>query len=268
MPGDDLALIHAAALEAGVIATRHFRAGVESWDKGGGQGPVSTADLEVDAMLRARLLAARPGYGWLSEETEDDPARLSADRVFIVDPIDGTRAFIAGQTTFAHSIAVSVGGEIVAGCVHLPLKGQTFLAARGQGATRNGQPIRPSVRAELDGAQALTGAAQLHPEHWPGGPPAVERHFRSSLAYRLCLVAGGRFDAMITLREAWEWDVAAGDLIAREAGAAVTTRDGTRARYNGPRALLPGLIAAPGPLHAQILARLRPRDTILEGLRG
>ncbi|HEU0222339.1 MAG TPA: 3'(2'),5'-bisphosphate nucleotidase CysQ [Paracoccaceae bacterium] len=256
MPEADLALIHEAALAAGRIAARLFGGPMASRDKGDGQGPVSEADLEIDHMLRARLLAARPNYGWLSEETEDDAARLGCERVFIVDPIDGTRAFIGGQASFAHAIAVAERGEVVAAVVHLPMKGQTFLAARGRGATRNGVPIRASARALLEGARALTGPAQLQPELWPGGPPPVERHFRPSLAYRLCLVAGGRFDALITLRPTWEWDVAAGALIAAEAGAEVRTAEGAAPRYNGPRPALPGLIVAPPGLHRQIMARL------------
>ncbi len=252
----DLALLSDAARAAGEIAMRRFRSDIESWDKGGGQGPVSDADLEIDAMLRSELRAARPDYGWLSEETEDDRARLEAERVFIVDPIDGTRAFIAGQPTFAHALAVVERGVPVAGVVHLPAKDRMFSAIVGGGAFLNGAPIAPSGRTALDGASALTGAAQMAPELWPGGPPPVSRHFRSSLAYRLCLVACGRFDAMITLRPAWEWDVAAGDLIVREAGGEVTDREGARALYNAEHPRVHGMLAAPRPLHAALMARM------------
>jgi myo-inositol-1(or 4)-monophosphatase len=255
---DDLALIAAAARAAGEMAMARFGGPQPVREKPGGQGPVTETDLAIDAMLRARLGAARPGYGWLSEETPDTPARLGAGHVFIVDPIDGTRAYAAGERAFAHVIAVAEAGEITAAAVHLPARAETYLAARGAGATRNGRPIRASARAELAGARALAGASQLRPELWPGGPPPVERHFRPSLAWRLCLVAAGEFDAFITLRDAWEWDVAAGDLIAREAGARISTRDGDPPRYNRPRPALPGVIAAAPALHAGLLALLVP----------
>ncbi|QDL90933.1 3'(2'),5'-bisphosphate nucleotidase CysQ [Paroceanicella profunda] len=258
MPEDeDLALITEAALAAGEIAARHFRSDIETWDKGGGQGPVSEADLEIDAFLRSMLLERRPDYGWLSEETEDEPTRLSRRRVFIVDPIDGTRAFIAGQPTFSHSIAIAEEGEVVAGVVHLPMKSRTFAATRGGGATLNGAAIAPSSRVEVEGARVLCTSASMAPPLWRDDtPPVVDRHFRSSLAYRLCLVAQGRFDAMLTLRDAWEWDVAAGDLIAREAGALVETARHQRARYNNPRPLLPGMVAAGPGLMPGLMARL------------
>jgi myo-inositol-1(or 4)-monophosphatase len=206
-------------------------------------------------MLRAELCAARPGYGWLSEETPDTPDRLRAERVFIVDPIDGTRAFIAGKKAWAHSLAVAERGRVVAGVVLLPAHGRTYAAAAGAGATRDGAAIAPTGRSALDGASVLTTGGQLSAAHWPGGAPAVERHFRPSLAYRMCLAAEGRFDAMVTFREAWEWDVAAGDLIAREAGAAVTDRDGAAAVYNSPGAKVAGMVVAGPALHAEILAR-------------
>jgi myo-inositol-1(or 4)-monophosphatase len=252
----DLALMREAAAAAGEIAMRHFRSDLDSWDKGGGQGPVSAADLEIDRMLQAELRAARLDYGWLSEESDDDPARLSHERVFIVDPIDGTRAFIAGQATFAHALAVVERGVVVAGIVHMPAKERSFEATLGGGATQDGAKMTASGRTELEGAAALAARPQLDPDRWPGGPPPVERHFRSSLAYRLCLVGSGRFDAMITLRDAWEWDVAAGDLIAREAGAVVTDRRNAPGRYNAPDPRLPGIIAAAPGLHGQIMARL------------
>ncbi|MBP7002478.1 3'(2'),5'-bisphosphate nucleotidase CysQ [Amaricoccus sp.] len=257
MPEPDLALLEAAARAAGEIALRHFHAGPQAVEKPGGAGPVTEADLEVDRMLRAELLAARPDYGWLSEESEDGPGRLEAARVFIVDPIDGTRAFASGQRAWSHSLAVAERGRIVAGVVHLPLLGRTYRAAAGGGAFLDGAPIRASARADLDDARVLATAAQLDPRHWRGGAaPRLERHMRPSLAYRLCLAAEGRFDAMLTFRDCWEWDVAAGDLIAREAGAAVTTRAGAPASYNNPAPLVPGLIVAGPALHAAILSRV------------
>jgi myo-inositol-1(or 4)-monophosphatase len=257
LPDPDLALLLAAAEAAGAIALRHFGNAPEVWDKGQGAGPVSAADLEVDRMLRAELGAARPDYGWLSEESADGPERLAAERVFVVDPIDGTRAFLKGESGFAHSLAVVERGRVVAGVVHMPKLARTYAAAAGAGATANGAAIRVAERTELAAATVLANAATFAPEHWPGGVPRIDRHFRTSLAYRICLAAEGRFDAMLTLRDAWEWDVAAGDLIAREAGATVTTRTGAPPRYNNPRPQVAGFVVAAAPLHAAILAPRR-----------
>jgi myo-inositol-1(or 4)-monophosphatase len=254
LPEPDLALLEAAARAAGEIALARAAAPGEVREKPDGYGPVSEADLEIDRMLRAELAAVRPDYGWLSEESEDGPARLGAERVFIVDPIDGTRAYLAGQPAWAHSLAVAEAGRVVAGVVYLPRLGQLYAATLGGGARLNGEPIAISPRSELDGAEVLVNGNQLMPGLWPGGVPRVTRHFRPSLAYRLCLVAEGRFDATFTFRDTWEWDVAAGALIAREAGAAVSDRAGRAWRFNNPVPLLPGMIAAGPELHARILS--------------
>ena len=256
MPEPDLALLQAAAEEAGAFALARVGAPGAVHEKPDGNGPVSETDLAIDRQLRERLLAARPDYGWLSEESEDDPARLAAGRVFIVDPIDGTRAFLAGQPAWALSLAVAEAGRVVAGVVHMPALGRSYAAAAGDGARLNGAPIAVSRRDELDGAEVLANNNQFEPHFWPGGVPRVTRHFRPSLAYRFCLVAEGRFDALVTFRDTWEWDAAAGDLIVREAGGAVTTRTGAAPAYNQPRPLLPGMIAGGPAVQAAILARL------------
>jgi myo-inositol-1(or 4)-monophosphatase len=251
---DDLALLVGAAEAAGVIALSHFKGNFETWEKSD-DSPVTEADLAIDAMLRAELCAARPDYGWLSEESEGADDRDSRDRVFIVDPIDGTRAFIAGDQGWGTALAVAEHGRVIAGAMYLPARGETFAAALGQGATLNGVPIRASDRTALEGAAALAASAQLKDDLWPGGAPPVERHFRSSLAWRLCLVGQGRFDIMVTLRAAYEWDIAAGSLIATEAGAAVTDGDGAALVFNCHPARAPGVIAAPAALHRALMAR-------------
>ena len=254
----DLALLKTWARAAGDIARAHFRTEVETWEKDGGAGPVTAADIAIDRMLKAELTAARPDHGWLSEETEDDAARCGCDCAFIVDPIDGTRAFMRGDDTFCHALAIAREGEIGVAVAYFPIRDQMYWATKGGGAFLDGAPISPSSRIELDGATALSGKPQMDPSKWPGGPPPVLREFRNSLVYRHCLVAKGRFDVAFTLRPAWEWDVAAGELIAREAGAVATTTDGSLWRYNAPHPRMPGVIVAPAALHAQILARLRP----------
>lgn len=252
---DDLALLLDAAHQAGEMAREHLARGLRVQEKPGGQGPVTDADLAIDAMLRERLTRARPDHGWLSEETADNPARLAHRRVFVVDPIDGTRAFVDGQKGFSHVLAVVEDGAPVLAVVHLPLLGLTYAAAAGQGAELNGQPIRTTSRARATGAQVLAARPQLDPALWPGGLPDLERHLRPSLAWRLALVAEGQFDAMLTLRPTWHWDIAAGALLVAEAGGLVTDAQGALLRFNTPQPQAAGIIAAAPGVHADLLAR-------------
>ena len=255
-PDADLALLVEAAGRAGEIARAFFRKDPAVFDKGT-DDPVTEADLAIDAMLRASLLAARPGYGWLSEETEDSPARLSAGHVFICDPIDGTRAFIAGEQSFAHSLAVAREGRITAAAVYLPIPDKLYAAALGGGATLNGAPLRVTAPASLAGATVLTTGANLAPRHWPRGLPAFGRAYRPSLAYRLSLVGEGRFDAMLTLRPTWEWDIAAGALIVAEAGGRVSDGQGCAITFNNPDPQVDGVIAGAAGIHAELVALRR-----------
>ncbi|WP_417598022.1 inositol monophosphatase family protein [Pararhodobacter oceanensis] len=254
----DLRLLLDAAIGAGEIAARFFKADAQIWDKGGGQGPVTEADLQVNAHLEQVLCAARPDYGWMSEESAPltDLARLDKDNTFIVDPIDGTRAFIEGQPGFAHAMAVVRHGEPVAAVVYLPMLDLTYAAGLGLGATLNGTPIRASSVKEPDEAQVLVARPALEAQHWPGGMPLLKRHFRPSLAWRLALIGEGRFDAMLTIRDAWDWDIAAAALIASEAGAIVTDRLGAPLRFNRENARNRGVLAAGAPLHGRLLQGL------------
>ena len=256
MPAHDFTLLIEAAEAAAEIAKPFWQKSPEIWQKEAGAGPVTEADLAVNEMLKSRLLTARPDYGWLSEETEDDSDRLARDRVFIIDPIDGTRSFIAGERTWAHSLAVAEAGRIIAAAVYLPLRDKLYTARLGSGAWLNGEPIRDSGRTEIEDARILSTKPNFDASYWPRGVPNIQRHFRASLAYRLALVAEGRFDAMVTLRDTWEWDVAAGTLIATEAGATVTDRHGAVPRFNNPTPALPGLLAGSGNVHRGLRDRL------------
>lgn len=254
MPATDLSLLIEAARKAGEIASRYAAQDAKSWDKPDGTGPVSEADIAVNRMLADHLRAARPDYGWLSEETEDDSARLAQDRVFIIDPIDGTRSFIEGSNTWAHALAVADRGVVTAAVVYLPMRDKLYSAATGQGAHLNGETIRVAVRGELPGANVLVAKPGLAPQNWRGDVPEMKRGYRPSLAYRQSLVAQGRFDAMLTLRPTWEWDIAAGDLILREAGAVTSDRTAQALRFNNPLPQVNGIVAANPVLH-RVLAR-------------
>lgn len=264
MPAADRDLLIGAAEEAGRIARRFWRNKPETWIKPGDAGPVTEADLAIDAMLKAELRAARPDYGWLSEETPDDPARLAHDRCFIIDPIDGTRAFIEGDTSFAHALAVAERGRVIAGVVYLPEKDALYAATEEGPATLNGQVISATNPAGTQGATVLTSSATMAPQNWKGAVlPPVQRVFRASFAWRLCLVAEGRFDAALTLRPSWEWDIAAGDLIARQAGATVSDRTGAALVFNRADPRADGVIAAGRHLWQELRSHLVDTGTPL-----
>ena len=246
MPETDLELLVRAAHAAAETATRHVGRPLTVTEKPGGQGPVTDADLAVNDTLSGVLQTARPAYGWLSEESALDPTRAFAPRTFIVDPIDGTRSFIDGGEVWAHSLAVAEGDAIVAAVVYLPMTGKLYTAERGAGAALNGAPIRVSGRQRLEGARVLATAPNMAPRFWPEGVPDVRRSYRPSLAYRMCLVADGSFDAMWTFRDTWEWDIAAGALIVAEAGGRVTDGTGAPLRFVTDRALADGVWAGVG----------------------
>lgn len=250
---DDLTLLETAVQEAGEIAMRYWRKTPKAWEKPDQGGPVTEADLQVNAHLETRLRAARPDYGWLSEESLDGTERLAAARCFIVDPIDGTRSFIQGEDTFSIVAGISDGHQMRAGAVWLPALKRLY-SAHAQGPARyNGQEIRVSDARDPEGATMLTTAVNLRADYWPGGVPKVRRAFRPSLAYRMCLVAEGRHDSMATFRPTWEWDIAAATLIAERAGATVTDCHGAGLAFNRADPRVSGVLAAPADLHRALL---------------
>ncbi len=256
MPETDVDLLIAAARRAGDIAKSHFGQSPQIWDKADNAGPVTAADLAVNAMLHDMLRAARPDYGWLSEEDEDSAARLSSKRLFVVDPIDGTRAFIEGGKDWGHSIAIVEDGTPIAAVVAMPMRDQVYSAELGGGAFLNATPIRASIEPDPARTAVLTAKPNLDARFWQdGAPPPFKRTFRSSLAYRMALSASGRFDAMLTLRPTWEWDIAAGTLLVTEAGGVVTDHTGADLRFNNAHPQNPSVLAG-GAVHAQLLSAL------------
>ena len=255
----DLALILETAREAGDLARRMKADGLKIWSKEGGS-PVTNADIAVDELLKARLEAARPDYGWLSEETADDPGRLGKSRLFVVDPIDGTAAFLKDRPWWSVSIAVVEDGRPVAGVVFAPELDETFTATIGGGAFLNDAALRASAQDQVEGCRMLGDAPMFkHPtwrEPWP--PMTIET--RNSIAYRMCLVADGRFDAALALNGKSEWDLAAADLICAEAGAVSTDHKARGFAYNRPNPRLPSLVCAAPALHPLILARVSHID--------
>jgi myo-inositol-1(or 4)-monophosphatase len=254
---DDLALILDAASEAAETALKLRKAGVETTVKADGT-PVTDADLAVDALLRERLTAARPEYGWLSEETADDPVRLARERVFVVDPIDGTRAFLKGRPWWAVSIAVVEAGHPIVGVVQAPDLDEVYHAVAGGGAYLGDRRLAASLRDSVEGCAMVAAPGQFSHSGWPQPWPPMTVKNRNSTAYRLCLVASGAFDAALAMTVKKEWDLAAGDLIAREAGCIVTDHKGDAFGYNKVDPWFRSLVCAGPTLHPLLLARVSP----------
>jgi len=251
----DRARLEEICREAGRMALRQWPGAghaLESWEKVPGS-PVCTADLEVDAFLRRELGQLLPAAGWLSEETADDPARLDKDLIWIVDPIDGTRDFIAGRAGWAVSVALISAGKPLIGLLFAPARDEEWSAVAGQGAWLNGQPIRASTRAVLPGARVPARSLPVEDRDLV----TVDRP--NSIALRIAAIADGRADLLATLRWGFEWDVAAAALIAREAGAAVSDAFGHVLSFNkrDPRAF--GVLVAAPAIHAAAVARLADR---------
>ena len=209
---------------------RYFGNNPQVWMKGG-TSPVSEADHAADAYLRETLLKARPDYGWLSEETADDHARLAARRTFVVDPIDGTRGFLDGLHSWCVSVAVVENGATLAGVLECPAKQETYWALPGEGAFLNGERIRVRALADTVDIGGPKPLVDLMPEAWQGRLHRMP--YIPSLAYRLAMIAAGKLDATFVKPNAHDWDIAAADLILREAGGALLDRQGLQPRYAG-----------------------------------
>ena len=240
------------AVEAGRIAAGRFDEEYESWEKAPGN-PVCAVDLEIDAFLQRELGALDPEAGWLSEETLDSSDRIERRRLWVVDPIDGTRDFLRKRPGWCVSVALVEDRVPVLGVLAAPLRGETWTAEAGRGAWRNGAPLRVSPRAELAGARVP--ADQL--PKVDGDLVAVAKP--NSIALRIAMVAAGEADLLATLRWGFEWDIAAAALIAEEAGATVTGALGQPLTFNSASGESFGVLVATPGIHAAAVERLRER---------
>lgn len=257
MNADDLALLIDAAREAGELADTLRRRGLEVAYKAADNSPVTNADLAADALLKARLRAARPDYGWLSEETADDPERLTRRRLFVVDPIDGTRAYLNDRPWWAVSLAVVDGDRPSAGVVYAPQLDHTYAATPEAGATLNGAAIRASDVARVEGCGFIGDPKMLRHPAWPEPWPEMRVEQRNSTALRICLVAAGAADVTLALAAKFDWDLAAADLIAGQAGCAIGDHLGRPFRYNGKTPMQHSLLCAAPDLAPLIRARVQ-----------
>jgi myo-inositol-1(or 4)-monophosphatase len=249
----DLGLALDATFAAGEVAMGYFRGEHGRWEKGPGQ-IVTDADLAVDKLLKERLLGARPKDGWLSEESEDDRHRLEQERVWIVDPIDGTRSFAEGVPEFTISVALVEEATCRLGVVLNPATGELFTAVAGGGAMLSNVPIRATSKPDLQGARIVASRFESRQRGFAAMLPSVDLTTIGSLAYKLALVAAARYDAYLSWRRTHDWDIAAASLILKEAGAELTTADGSPVLLNQAAPIHEGLIAGNGKLRAAILA--------------
>lgn len=246
---------------AGLIALKTFRGQVRSWTKAG-HSPVSEADHAVNDFLKDELFALMPQAAWLSEESVDDAARLDAGHVWVIDPIDGTRAYLAGLDDWSISVALVADGRPVHAALYAPVTDEMFFASSGQGATRNGKPLRVTDGASLEGARfgGPRNRIDAIAATVPGLVPMPKIH---SLALRFARVADGSLDAVVAGPNSHDWDLAAADLLVEEAGGMVSDVSGRPVAYNRETPQHPSLIAA-GPERLVLLrSALRARPGVL-----
>jgi myo-inositol-1(or 4)-monophosphatase len=244
--------------EAGELARVTASRPLKHWTKGHDRSPVSEADIAVNDLLRTRLAALTPGAGWLSEETEDDRTQRDKPLAWIVDPIDGTRAYISGRTDWTISVALVEDGRPSVAALYAPVTEEMFVAVRGQGATLNGALMR------IQDEDTLTGAKLAGPKRYldrleritPSILPQPKVH---SLALRIARVAHGDFDAAFASGGSHDWDLAAADLLVHEAGGLLTDLSGRSLRYNRPHVVHGALVAAGPARHGTLIALVRDR---------
>lgn len=251
----------AAVREAGALARAAFGTPVKTWLKDQ-TSPVSETDIAVDTFLKARLAAIAPDAGWLSEETADAPDRLAAPRVWIVDPIDGTKAFIAGRPDWTVSVALVENGRPVVAALYAPVSEEFFFAAAGAGVTCNGTPVGVSSGDTIAGAR-IGGPKDLLDRFARIAPAFRIEPLVYSLALRFARVADGTFDAAFASRNSHDWDLAAADLLVHEAGGALTTMTAATLTYNGATVVHDVLVAAGRSRHRALCALLREREARL-----
>ncbi|MGH8011065.1 MAG: 3'(2'),5'-bisphosphate nucleotidase CysQ [Candidatus Binataceae bacterium] len=249
---NQLALARKAALAAGAVLERYYRErGFEIGSKGR-DNPVTTADLEADRTLREMLCAGFPDYGWLSEETADNGERLTRERVWIVDPLDGTKEFIKGVPEFAVAIALSERGEAVLGVTYNPIKRELVWGARGSGCFLGEREVRVTRTRMLKHAVVLASRSETSRGEWRAYEGMVEVKAVGSVAYKLALVAAGAADATFTRSPKSEWDIASGAALIEAAGGRITDIERRPMAFNKRSVKLKGLVASNGLVHEEL----------------
>ena len=253
----DATLLKDTVREAGRLALSLHRTELKNWIKGA-SSPVSEADIAVNDLLEKRLRSATPDYGWLSEESVDDEARLNKKLVWIVDPIDGTRAYLAGRDDWCVSVALVAGTSPVLAAVFAPASDEFFFAVRGQGARRNDAAVRATPGVDMDFSR-MAGPKPLVQRLSPSSDEITLHPRIGSLALRLCRVAQGSLDAAFAGGQSRDWDLAAANLIVHEANGKMTALSGDPILYNRRDVAHGVLVAAGRDRHARIVGHFRER---------
>jgi myo-inositol-1(or 4)-monophosphatase len=248
------------AIAAGKILQGYFRDGGYQIDSKGKNNPVTTADFEADSKLKQILRDAFPSYGWLSEETVDNDDRLACERVWIVDPLDGTKEFIKGIPEFVVAIALAERGVPVMGVSYNPIKNELFSGIRGAGCFLDGKPVTVSTVSALEHSTILASRSETARGDWKAYEGRVKVRAIGSVAYKLALVAAGQADATFTLTPKSEWDIASGVALIVAAGGRVTDLNGDEMHFNRRDVKTPGFVASNGHLHSEIERMLPKRD--------
>jgi len=248
--------LEAVMREAGALARKTAQGAFRHWTKGEDKSPVTEADIAVNDLLHQQLTALCPGAGWLSEETAEIPS--STTLMWIVDPIDGTRAFISGRADWAISVALVEDGRPLVAALYAPVSEEIFLATRGTGATLNGAPIKANDGDGLRGAK-IAGPKRYLDRFSNLAEGTLAQPKVHSLALRLARVAHGALDAAFASRGSHDWDLAAADLLVHEAGGALTDFTGRPLKYNGSQAVHGALVAAGQARHDALIGLVRDR---------
>jgi myo-inositol-1(or 4)-monophosphatase len=254
-PTRDALLLRDTVREAGALALSLFRTDLKNWTKGV-SSPVSEADIAVNELISGRLRSATPHYGWLSEESVDDEQRLDKQRVWIVDPIDGTRGYLAGREDWCISVALVEGARPLLAAVFVPASDEFFFAERGRGTLLNGRPVDATPGTAID-ISRVAGPKPLI-ERLVGSSGEISPHPRiASLALRLCRVAHGKLDVAFAGGQSRDWDLAAADLIVQEANGKMSSLSGETIQYNRREVTHGVLVAAGRDRHALIVEHFR-----------
>jgi myo-inositol-1(or 4)-monophosphatase len=247
-----------AAKAGGAIVRKYYRAEYQVEEKAP-DNPLTVADTEADAAIKSVCLGAFPADGWLSEETKDSPERLDKSRVWIVDPLDGTKEFTQHIPEFCVCVSLVVDGVVQVGVSYNPETDKLFCARRGHGTTLNGAPVRCTDKIDVASAVVLASRSEDKRGEWDAFRPHMRVKLTGSVAYKFALIAAGEADATFSLTPKNEWDICAGTLLVEEARGVVTDRYGRPLTFNNRQTLLPGLIAAGAGLWSPIRELIRER---------
>jgi len=249
-------LVKESILEAGKLALKWFKKDPEQWQKDDGS-LVSKADIEINDLLNKLLKNKNPEFGWLSEENEDDRSRLNKKITFVVDPLDGTKAFLEGKKEFSISVAIVKNGLPISGIVFSPSTGEMFEAEKNKGSWKNNKKVIISNYNRLEKCKMIAFKPMFSHPAWKEPWPKMDVENRNSIAYRMALVASGQYDAMMALNSKNDWDIAAGDLLISESGGIVTLHTNKKIIYNTENTKKPSVIGTNKAIHEKIIKRVK-----------